>query len=151
MSSDFLWGTIVGGNIEAANRKTARAVDNLQEAARIREQGARDIAREKQFQKTFQAASAKMDELRELLREAHGARDVARGANEMLTFGYIAMKKEFKKLHPDPEAAENIIQDIEKQAYDKQVRFLKDKGYEGVQNSVSGIHRAICSCSRPSK
>ena len=126
MSSDFLWGTIVGGNIEAANRKTARAVDNLQEAARIREQG----EEERRIKEAFRKGNAKIDELRELLREAHGARDVARGANEMLTFGYIAMKKEFKKLHPDPEAAENIIQDIEKQAYDKQVRFLKDKGYE---------------------
>ena len=88
MSSDFLWGTIVGGNIEAANRKTARAVDNLQEAARIREQGARDIAREKQFQETFKKASAKIDELRELLREAHGARDVNYANKENFRLGY---------------------------------------------------------------
>ncbi len=130
MSSDFLWGTIVGSNIEAANRKTAKAVDNLQEAARIREQGARDIAREKRIQESFELGRKKMAELRELLREAHGARDENYGNMEAFRLRYRLLKEEFKKLHPDPQAAENIIRDIGKQGDDLYYKIAAEKGYE---------------------
>ena len=127
MSSDFLWGTIIGSNIEAANRETARTVDNLQEAARIREQGARDIAREKRIKESFELGRKKMAELRELLREAHGARDVNYANKENFRLGYRLLKEELRKVHPD---AENIINDIDKQRGDLYRKILTDKGYK---------------------
>ena len=123
MSSDFLWGTIVGSNIEAANRKTARAVDNLQEAARIREQG----EEERRIKEAFRIGNAKIDELRELLREAHGARDVNYANKENFRLGYRLLKEELRKVHPD---AENIINDIDKQRGDLYRKILTDKGYK---------------------
>ncbi len=126
MSSDFLWGTIVGGNIEAANRKTARAVDNLQEAARIREQG----EEERRIKESFELGRKKMAELRELLREAHGERDVNAASEENFKLRFQLLESEFKKLHPDSETAEATIQDIKKQGYAREIQFLKDKGYK---------------------
>ena len=131
-SSDFFWGTIVGGNIEAANRHTANAVGNLQEAARIREQGARDVAREKSLQESFDLGRKKMAELRELLREAHGARDTARAGKSAWNTRFSLLESEFKKLHPDPEAAETIIQDIHQQGRERYIQILEEKGYEVV-------------------
>ncbi len=127
MSSDFLWGTIVGSNIEAANRETARTVDNLQEAARIREQGARDIAREKRIQETFRKGNAKIDELRELLREAHGARDVNYANKEGWKLAYNLLRAEFRKIHPDPE---KILDDIRTQRDNLYNKIVTAKGYK---------------------
>ena len=123
MSSDFLWGTIVGGNIEAANRKTARAVDNLQEAARIREQG----EEERRIKESFELGRKKMAELRELLREAHGARDANYANKEGWKLAYNLLRAEFRKIHPDPE---KILDDIRTQRGNLYNKIVTAKGYK---------------------
>ena len=121
--SDFFWGSVTGSAIQKGMDDMESAREIAQSTAEIRE----NIAREKQFQKTFQAASAKMDELRELLREAHGARDVNYANKENFRLGYRLLKEELRKVHPD---AENIINDIDKQRGDLYRKILTDKGYK---------------------
>ncbi len=124
--SDFFWGSVTGSAIQKGTDDLMSARETAQRTAERRE----NIEREKQFQKTFRAASAKMDELRELLREAHGERDVNAASEENFKLRFQLLESEFKKLHPDSEAAEATIKDIKKQGYAREIQFLKDKGYE---------------------